>query len=44
MKIPVLGAPTNSLPVRLLWMAGIWAAGVACVFVVSLILRSVLHH
>ncbi len=43
MKTPVTVAP-QPMRVRLMWMAIIWAAGVACVLVVSLALRGILHH
>lgn len=32
------------LHVRLMWMATLWVAGVACVGLVSLLLRGVLHR
>jgi hypothetical protein len=48
MKGPVLVVPPSRtlqkpFVVRLLWMAIIWVAGVACVLAVSLVLRAVLH-
>lgn len=49
MKAPAIvvlpSVPTEKpLIVRLMWMAILWGAGVACVLVVSLILREVLHR
>ncbi len=41
---PSSDPPTKSLGVRLMWMAIIWAGGVSCVLIVSLILRGVLHR